>query len=172
MMTRPWSQSEIDVVREEYPVANPREIAVRLNRSLKAVQQMAAYLGVKKKIAMPTHQFRPLSERFWEKVNKTDECWIWTAYKDPSGYGRIGVGTGMNKAMRLATHVAWYLQHGEWPEKGAEMCHACDTPGCVRVGPGHLYKGTKSANMRDVWQRNRNAMQRNLEKRWNRTPAR
>lgn len=28
-------------------------------------------------------------ERFWSKVNKTDGCWIWTAFKNPKGYGRF-----------------------------------------------------------------------------------
>jgi hypothetical protein len=30
---------------------------------------------------------RPASERFWEKVSKTDGCWLWTAGVDKDGYG-------------------------------------------------------------------------------------
>ncbi|HEU5089071.1 MAG TPA: hypothetical protein VFT99_16560, partial [Roseiflexaceae bacterium] len=33
---------------------------------------------------------RPLAERFWAKVRKTDTCWLWTAATDHNGYGRIG----------------------------------------------------------------------------------
>ena len=29
--------------------------------------------------------------RFWEKVNKTDTCWEWTAHKLYNGYGRFSI---------------------------------------------------------------------------------
>ncbi len=28
---------------------------------------------------------RKVEDRFWEKVNKTETCWIWTASKSPNG---------------------------------------------------------------------------------------
>ena len=34
---------------------------------------------------------RDADERFWEKVEKTDSCWNWVAYKDREGYGRFSV---------------------------------------------------------------------------------
>lgn len=167
-MKRRWTDNEMEIVRRDYPNLNPREIAAALGRSLKAVQQMAAQLGVAKVVFMPTNAVTPIAERFWNKVHKTESCWLWTAYCDPNGYGRLGVGTGADKTMKLATHVAWYLETGSWPEAGAEMCHTCDTPACVRIHSDHLYKGTKSTNMRDVWQRNRAAMEQNLAKGWSR----
>lgn len=30
---------------------------------------------------------RPAEERFWEKVNRTDGCWLWTAGTNNRGYG-------------------------------------------------------------------------------------
>lgn len=29
---------------------------------------------------------RPAAVRFWEKVTKTDGCWLWTANTDPRGW--------------------------------------------------------------------------------------
>ena len=28
-----------------------------------------------------------VEERFWAKVNKSDECWVWTAATNSKGYG-------------------------------------------------------------------------------------
>src|SRR5688500_648059 len=49
---------------------------------------------------------RPLAERFWEKVEKTDTCWLWRARTMPRGYGVVGIGTGKTF---LAHRVAYEL---------------------------------------------------------------
>lgn len=33
---------------------------------------------------MPTNK-RPMEERFWAKVQKTETCWLWTGYISKSG---------------------------------------------------------------------------------------
>ena len=47
---------------------------------------------------------RTAEERFWAKVDRRgpDECWIWTAYRDPDGYGQFGLNGRNVKAHRYA----------------------------------------------------------------------
>lgn len=102
----------------------------------------------------------PLSDRFWSKVDKSPgygpngDCWIWTGAKGcesfNGGYGLIGMGR-RGAGNKQATHVAWLLEHGEWP--AGEMCHKCDNPPCVR--PDHLFDGTHSENMKDAFDKGR-----------------
>lgn len=91
----------------------------------------------------------PVAERFWSKVNKTEECWLWTASVNPAGYGQINLGRNM---MRQVHRVAWELSNGPIPE-GMFVCHRCDVPRCVR--PEHLFLGTQADNMRDASQKGR-----------------
>lgn len=86
---------------------------------------------------------RPLEERFWSKVEKTDDCWEWTASKDNHGYGHLGINGKIIRAHR----VAWELTTGPIPT-GLCVLHKCDNPGCVR--PDHLFIGTKADNNHDM----------------------
>ena len=81
-------------------------------------------------------------ETFWEKVDKTSECWNWTASCKRGGYGQFWLG-GVNQT---AHRVAWFLEHGEWPKN--LLCHRCDNPKCVR--PSHCFEGTHLDNTRDM----------------------
>ena len=88
-------------------------------------------------------------DRFWRRVSKGDECWLWTAYKS-GGYGVLCCGRrGLN---RRAHRVAWEITNGPIPE-GLYVCHSCDNPSCVR--PAHLFLGTQSHNMSDMWRKER-----------------
>jgi hypothetical protein len=84
-----------------------------------------------------------LSDRFWAKVNKTDGCWIWTAAKQPLGYGSLGPTYQERRAHRFS----WLLANGPIPE-GAWVLHRCDNPSCVR--PDHLFLGDSRANVLDM----------------------
>lgn len=85
----------------------------------------------------------PAPERFWRKVQKTDGCWIWTAAKNPHGYGMFMTIDGA----KLAHRFSWEMASGVDP---GEQCilHRCDNPSCVR--PDHLFIGTQLDNMRDM----------------------
>lgn len=84
-------------------------------------------------------QMKDFSERFWAKVEKTDDCWNWTAMTDPQGYGRFAVG-GIPK---LAHRVAYELLVGPIPQ-GKLIDHTCYKPACVR--PSHLRPVTAKQN--------------------------
>ena len=95
-----------------------------------------------------------LRQRFWDKVSfpydPTDEdCWEWNGAKQTKGaYGRITIKT---RKCKLATHVAWFLQHGVWPS--LNLLHKCDNPSCVNHQ--HLFEGTLNDNNQDMFKKNR-----------------
>jgi hypothetical protein len=80
---------------------------------------------------------------FWNKVEKTDTCWLWTGCGLRSGYGQLKV----EGKMRLAHRVSWLIHFGEIID-GLCVCHKCDVRECIR--PDHLFLGTDSDNMRDM----------------------
>lgn len=104
---------------------------------------------------------RPLADRFWEKVDKTDGCWLWTASASKAGYGLIGRG-GRGNGMAYAHRTSWEFANGAIPA-GLNVCHHCDTPRCVR--PDHLFLGTRAANMRDMSAKSRQWQQVHPERR-------
>lgn len=85
----------------------------------------------------------PLEERFWEKVDKSGDCWLWTGCVNSYGYGRINIKKKIIKAHR----VSWGLLFGPIP-KGLCILHKCDNPPCVN--PDHLFLGTLSDNTKDM----------------------
>jgi len=93
---------------------------------------------------------RPLEQRFWEKVEKGDGCWIWTGSRSPKGYGQL-----WSEGTFLRSHrVSWLVHFGPIPE-GMWVLHHCDNPPCVR--PDHLYLGTAQQNSADRERRKRHA---------------
>lgn len=85
--------------------------------------------------------------RFWSKVDKSSDCWLWTAGKDDAGYGQFRFEGKNIKAHR----VSFYLTNGYWPH---HCRHTCDNPPCVN--PDHLLDGTRKDSMDDMYERERN----------------
>ena len=91
-------------------------------------------------------------KRFWDKVEKTDGCWMWTASTFNDGYGKFKF-EGKN---RRAHRMSWIIENGEIPE-GMLVMHSCDNPLCVN--PSHLSLGTPKENTRDMVNKNRHCNQ-------------
>lgn len=106
----------------------------------------------------------PLDVRFWQRVEKTTTCWLWT------GFVRRDYGELMDwrADVRYTAHrLAWELRTGESIPDGLLVLHDCpdgDNPLCVRNDTegthvingiarpqfGHLWVGTQADNMADM----------------------
>lgn len=90
------------------------------------------------------HYTRPrqtTSERFWSKVDKSGECWTWTASVTERGYGQFNPGGRSDP--KQAHRVSWEMAHGSIPE-GLVIDHICFTRLCVN--PSHLRATTLQLN--------------------------
>jgi hypothetical protein len=86
-------------------------------------------------------------ERFWQTVNKTEGCWLYTGMCS-RGYGRFW----LNKDRVAAHRFSYELAYGPIPE-GLSVCHKCDVRNCVR--PDHLFLGTYKDNLQDASRKGR-----------------
>lgn len=106
------------------------------------------------------HQYSPaFVARFWSRVDKSGDCWLWTGACTAAGYGSLT----FNGERLYAHHVAWELA-GMPRSRRARVLHTCDLPACLRndeVGTydvdglslprrGHLFGGTQANNIHDA----------------------
>lgn len=83
-----------------------------------------------------------LEERFWAKVDKSRDCWLWTAATNGT-YGVMGSGNERDYAHRLAV-----IFDGRGIPKGMQVDHLCRNKLCVR--PDHLDIVTPKENFSRV----------------------
>ena len=81
-------------------------------------------------------------KRFWERVDKTDSCWLWTGSTVQNGYGQVKINSKTHKTHR----IAWFLAGNTIPE-GHVIRHKCRSKNCLN--PEHLETGTHAENVAD-----------------------
>lgn len=75
---------------------------------------------------------RPPLRRFWDRVEKTDTCWLWTGPLKPTGYG---TQVSVRGVLYSPHRYAWIETNGSIPD-GLQIDHKCRNRRCVR--PSHL----------------------------------
>ena len=83
-----------------------------------------------------------VAERFWARVDRSGDCWLWTGARSSKGYGNITI----NWKVHLTHRLAYELAVGPIP-RGLFVMHACDNQPCVN--PAHLSVGTAKDNEAD-----------------------
>lgn len=76
-------------------------------------------------------------KQFWDYVDKSGECWLWTGTLNRDGYGLF--------KRQLAHRVAYIEANGDYPA-GTVTDHLCRVRNCVR--PSHLEAVTRGENVR------------------------
>lgn len=74
-------------------------------------------------------------ERFWARVEKTEDCWIWRGTVRPDGFGSFGY-TDNKRAYNSLAHRFSYALHFTPPPARTVVYQECENKLCVR--PEHL----------------------------------
>ena len=94
---------------------------------------------------MKITKIKPVEERFWSKVLKTEACWVWTGAKSKLGYGSFMVYKHNHVQKNImAYRFSYESAKGKIPE-GLDIDHLCRNPACVN--PDHLEAVTRKVNI-------------------------
>lgn len=84
-----------------------------------------------------------IEKRFWDKVQKTPTCWLWTGSINVYGYGRFWLP---EKQMTYPAHRFIFESISGMVFKDLDIHHICEVKHCVN--PDHLTVLTKADNVR------------------------
>lgn len=85
---------------------------------------------------------RPAEERFWEKVNRTDGCWLWTAGTNNRGYGVFYPVHGKHALAHRFVYELTVRPLG--PDEKIDHHYLCPK---TCVNPAHLRPVTQKQNL-------------------------
>ncbi len=86
---------------------------------------------------MPRHN---TMDSFWERVDKTGSCWLWTGHLQSGGYGQMR----LDGYLTLVHRIAYQAMVGPVPA-GLQLDHLCRVRRCVN--PDHLEPVTNRENV-------------------------
>ena len=78
-------------------------------------------------------------DRFWSKVKKTNDCWVWTGFIDVNGYGKFSYFSKTIFAHRFSKSMVEKLDDKK------EIDHLCRNRACVN--PKHLEQVSHLVNV-------------------------
>lgn len=81
-----------------------------------------------------------VADRFWAKVDKSGDCWLWTAGTNGRGYGTFWASPSYVRAHRYSYELA----NGIVLTPDIYVDHKCHNTLCVR--PDHLVAGPPKKN--------------------------
>lgn len=84
-----------------------------------------------------------METRFWNKVDASASCWVWTAAKAGKGYGKYTTKIDGRQTYPYAHRYAWESLVGPIPD-GMTLDHLCKNRLCVN--PDHLEVVTQGVN--------------------------
>lgn len=90
-------------------------------------------------------RYRDPNERFWEKVAKTDGCWLWTGAQSRGNGGQYGTFR-LPRSRKMARAHRWSWEQARGPIlAGLTLDHLCRNTLCVN--PEHLEAVTQRTNI-------------------------
>ena len=143
---RKTDQKAVEAIRT-YVVQHPElvysQVATSFGVSLATVKRVCGGLGRGKDWRRKQRKPMESSQKFWDKVDRSSDCWPYMGSRNSSGYG----SAYHDGAIHPAHRVAYFLEKGPIPD-GLELDHKCRNRTCCN--PDHLELVTRQENMRRV----------------------
>lgn len=101
------------------------------------------------------------TEEFWAKLDKANGCWEWRGCTDDYGYGRAKWKGRAVRTHRLSAFLSGLVDSLKAPKDrraSGFVLHRCDNRRCCN--PEHLFVGTQTENMLDMYNKGRHPVRR------------